>query len=105
MVHLYQEALALCLDLIQINDSRVAFVTGWDACRVAGLLTQLPEVRMLPMQMDRAASRDITPRGKPLEWLGGVLLLTSLGVATISWCVLLAMALWKVAYWIVDQAA
>ena len=60
---------------------------------------------MLPMQMDRVAPRDVAPRGKPLEWLGGVVLLTSLGVATICWCLLLGIALWKVAYWIVDQAA
>lgn len=60
---------------------------------------------MLPMQMDQVAPRDVAPRGKLLEWLGGVVLLTSLGVATIGWCLLLGIALWKVAYWIVDQAA
>lgn len=60
---------------------------------------------MLPMQMDRVAPRDVAPRGKPLEWLGGVVLLTSLGAATIGWCVLLGIALWKVANWLVDQAA
>jgi len=60
---------------------------------------------MLPMQMDAVAPRDMTPRAKPMEWLGSAVLLTSLGMVTLGWCCFLALALWKAAFWVFDLAA
>ena len=59
---------------------------------------------MLPLQMDRVAEHEAAPRNASSERIGGALFLTSLGMATIAWCLLLALALWKATHWIFEQA-
>ncbi len=55
---------------------------------------------MLPLQMERTAKPDTTGHDGFLERAEGALLLTSFAVATIGWCGLLALTLWKVLFWL-----
>ncbi len=57
---------------------------------------------MLPLQMERPAERDTTPHESILERAEGALLLTTFAVATIGWCCLLAMVLWKALFWLLE---
>ena len=59
---------------------------------------------MLPLQMERAADRDTTPREGLLERAEGALLLTTFAVATIGWCCLLALVMWKALFWLLEPA-
>ncbi|QPF90142.1 hypothetical protein [Bradyrhizobium commune] len=61
---------------------------------------KLPEVRMVPLQMEQVVERDIAPRDGLSERMEGALLLTSLAAVTICWCGFLAMMIWKGFFWV-----
>lgn len=56
------------------------------------------------LRIDHVAGREAAPRASAWDRLVRTALLTSLALATIGWCVLLALALWRAFQWTVAQA-
>lgn len=59
---------------------------------------------MSVLKLDQFAEGEEAPRASAWDRLAGTALLTSLALATIGWCFLLALALWKLLHWILVEA-